>query len=126
MTTEVDNKQNPVAASEETATKEDAPVAKETTKETVKPAGDGAGGDATEPAKVEEAKTGEADKADAAATTEAKPEPPVKYNVHRQNFEKDVVYLYQFSRTPVLPSLSPYCLKVETWLRLAGLKYEVN
>ncbi|CAD7081471.1 unnamed protein product [Hermetia illucens] len=54
----------------------------------------------------------------------AKPDPPVKYCVHKTNFEKDVIYLYQFSRTPLLPSLSPYCLKVETWLRLAGLKYE--
>lgn len=66
----------------------------------------------------------------AAAKTEdavaAKGEPaPPKVVVHKQNFEKDVVYLYQFSRTPLLPSLSPYCLKVETWLRLAGLKYEV-
>lgn len=56
----------------------------------------------------------------------AKPDPPVKYCVHKTNFEKDVIYLYQFSRTPLLPSLSPYCLKVETWLRLAGLKYEVS
>lgn len=53
-----------------------------------------------------------------------KSEPVPKYNVHKTNFEKDVIYLYQFSRTPLLPSLSPYCLKVETWLRLAGLKYE--
>lgn len=49
---------------------------------------------------------------------------PPKPAVHKQNFEKDIVYLYQFTRTPVLPSLSPYCLKVETWLRLAGIKYE--
>lgn len=55
---------------------------------------------------------------------EATPAQPPKPAVHKQNFEKDVVYLYQFSRTPVLPSLSPYCLKVETWLRLAGVKYE--
>ncbi|XP_004929847.1 failed axon connections isoform X2 [Bombyx mori] len=47
-----------------------------------------------------------------------------KPTVHKTNFEKDVVYLYQFSRTPLLPSTSPYCLKVETWLRLAGIKYE--
>jgi len=32
--------------------------------------------------------------------------------------------LYQFSRTPILPSLSPFCFKVETWLRLTGVKYE--
>lgn len=54
-----------------------------------------------------------------------KSETTAKYSVHKTNFEKDIIYLYQFSRTPLLPSLSPYCLKVETWLRLAGLKYEV-
>jgi len=54
-------------------------------------------------------------------------QPPIsKPTVHKQNYEKDIIYLYQFSRTPLLPSLSPYCLKVETWLRLAGLKYEVS
>lgn len=49
-----------------------------------------------------------------------------KITVHKADYEKDIIYLYQFSRTPLLPSLSPYCLKVETWLRLAGLKYEVS
>lgn len=120
MSTEVDNKQTPVAAAEEPA-KEKAEEA------AAAPAA--AGGDAA-PAKEEEAPAKEEPaKEEAAAPVEAaaaKPEPPVKFNVHRQNFEKDIVYLYQFSRTPVLPSLSPYCLKVETWLRLAGLKYEVS
>ncbi|XP_016966217.1 failed axon connections isoform X1 [Drosophila biarmipes] len=62
----------------------------------------------------------------AAAAVAAKSEasPAQKFNVHKTNFEKDIIYLYQFSRTPLLPSLSPYCLKVETWLRLVGLKYE--
>ncbi|CAG5007155.1 unnamed protein product [Parnassius apollo] len=56
---------------------------------------------------------------------EKKPEPaPPKPSVHKTNYEKDVVYLYQFSRTPLIPSTSPYCLKVETWLRLAGIKYQ--
>ncbi|KAL7011435.1 hypothetical protein ACKWTF_014265 [Chironomus riparius] len=54
----------------------------------------------------------------------AKEPAPKKPNVFKQNFEKDVVYLYQFARTTSLPSLSPYVLKVETWLRLSGLKYE--
>lgn len=53
---------------------------------------------------------------------EAQPPPP---RVHKVDFEKDVVYLFQFSRTPTLPSISPFCLKVETWLRLNGVKYEV-
>lgn len=58
---------------------------------------------------------------------EKKVEPaPPKPTVHKVNYEKDVIYLYQFSRTPLLPSTSPYCLKVETWLRLAGIKYEVS
>ncbi|KAH8302698.1 hypothetical protein KR044_009673 [Drosophila immigrans] len=61
----------------------------------------------------------------AVAAPAAKSEAPAqKFNVHKTNFEKDIIYLYQFSRTPLLPSLSPYCLKVETWLRLVGLKYE--
>jgi len=52
---------------------------------------------------------------------EVVPPPPA---VHKKDFEKDVVYLYQFARTSVLPSMSPYCLKVETWLKLNGVKYE--
>lgn len=73
--------------------------------------------------KAEEASKPEA-AGDAPAVTK-EPAPP-KVLAHKANFEKDIVYLYQFSRTPLLPSLSPYCLKVETWLRLAGLKYEVS
>lgn len=74
----------------------------------------GAGGDAA----------GSGEPAAAGAAAPAKKEKEVKPTVHKANFEKDVVYLYQFTRTPLLPSMSPYCLKVETWLRLAGLKYE--
>jgi len=49
------------------------------------------------------------------------PPPPA---VHKKDFATDVVYLYQFSRTPTVPSISPFCLKVETWLKLNGIKYE--
>jgi hypothetical protein len=55
------------------------------------------------------------------AKKEAPPPPPP---VHKKDFEKDVVYLYQFSRTPNVPSVSPYCLKVETWIKANGIKYE--
>jgi len=72
--------------------------------------------------KTEETKGGEEKKEEAAEKKEAAPPPP---RVHKQDFNKDVVYLYQFCRTPVLPSLSPYCLKVETWMRLTGINYEV-
>jgi hypothetical protein len=74
-------------------------------------------------AKAEEAAKQEAAAGDAAK--EKEPAPP-KVLVHKTNYEKDIVYLYQFSRTPLLPSLSPFCLKVESWLRLAGIKYEVS
>ena len=67
-----------------------------------------------------------ADTADtAAAAAAAPPAKPVKPTVHKTDFEKDVVYLFQFSRTANIPSPSPFCLKVETWLRMAGIKYEV-
>lgn len=66
---------------------------------------------------------------DAAATAAAggaNAAPAKASTVHHPDYEKDVVYLYQFPRTPLLPSLSPYGLKVETWLRLNGIKYEVS
>lgn len=67
------------------------------------------------------------EKTEVKVAEEKKVEPaPPKPNVHKINFEQDIVYLYQFPRTPLLPSTSPYCLKVETWLRLAGIKYEVS
>jgi len=52
------------------------------------------------------------------------PAPPPPPPVHKKDFEKDVVYVYQFSRTPIVPSISPACLKLETWLKLSGIKFE--
>ena len=54
------------------------------------------------------------------------PAPPPPPPPHKKDFEKDVVYVYQFSRTPIVPSISPACLKLETWLKLSGIKFEVS
>merc|ERR1711983_106578 len=85
--------------------------------------------DETKEEKKDEEKSGE-------EKTEAKPEKAKKEKkpkdppappppaVHKKDFEKDVVYVYQFDRTSQVPSISPACLKVETWLKLNGIKYE--
>ncbi|CAJ0586555.1 unnamed protein product, partial [Mesorhabditis spiculigera] len=49
-----------------------------------------------------------------------------KPRVEKSNWKHNVVYLYQFPRTPYLPNPSPYCLKIETYLRVNNLKYELN
>merc|ERR1711988_1237297 len=43
---------------------------------------------------------------------------------HVQDFEEDLVYLFQFTRSPQVPSISPFCLKLESWLKLHGIKYQ--
>lgn len=85
-------------------------------------------GSATTPSEAKDAteKTGtEAAGGDAAASPKKTPAPP-KPTVHKTNWEQDVVYLYQFPRSPTLPSVSAYCLKVENYLRMTGIKYEVR
>merc|ERR1711899_331430 len=73
--------------------------------------------EATEEKKDEE-KAGEAkDEGKAAAA-------PKKPGVHQQDFEEDMVYLFQFTRSPQIPSISPFCLKLESWLKLHGIKYQ--
>lgn len=83
--------------------------------------GDAATGDAAAKSTTNENSTETAADTGAAPVSSFAPK-----GCRKPNFEKDVVYLYQFSRTPTIASVSPFCLKVETWLRLAGLKYEVS
>lgn len=123
-----------VAASTENAEQADKPAAAtEAAPAAAAPAEKEGAGDAAQDKDNKEEKAdgaagdGEAKKEEATAVAKTDAPPPAqKFNVHKANFEKDIIYLYQFSRTPLLPSLSPYCLKVETWLRLVGLKYEVS
>src|SRR5262249_14399071 len=35
------------------------------------------------------------------------------------------IKLFQFPRMFAIPNLSPFCCKLETWLRIAGIPYEV-
>src|SRR5262245_23660518 len=35
------------------------------------------------------------------------------------------IKLFQFPRMFAIPNLSPFCCKLETWLRIAGVAYEV-
>ncbi len=49
-----------------------------------------------------------------------------KMSLQKSDFEKEKVYLYQFTRNKSIPSMSPFCLKMETWLRMADINYEVR
>merc|ERR1712012_125144 len=71
---------------------------------------------ANEEKKDEEKKPEEAKK-----PAEAKPKKPLS---HVKDFEEDMVYLFQFIRSPQIPSISPFCLKLESWLKLHGIKYQ--
>ena len=99
----------------ETEVETPAPPTNETVKEEAVKADD------TKEEKKDEEKTGEEtkDAKEEAPKKEKKekkvkePAPPVP-QVHKKDFEKDVVYVYQFSRTSAVPSISAPCLKVET------------
>jgi len=73
--------------------------------------------------KKEEKKDEEKKEEKKAEKPKKEPAPPVP-TCHKKDWEQDVVYLFQFNRLPVLPSISPFCLKVESWLKLHGIKYE--
>jgi len=42
----------------------------------------------------------------------------------KQNWVQDTVYLVQFPRPGCIVSQSPFSFKLETWLRITGVKYE--
>uniref|UniRef100_A0A8R1DW02 Uncharacterized protein n=1 Tax=Caenorhabditis japonica TaxID=281687 RepID=A0A8R1DW02_CAEJA len=49
-----------------------------------------------------------------------KPKPAI----HKTDYKKDTVYLYQFKRLKNCPNLSPFCLKLEVLCRACGIPYE--
>lgn len=51
---------------------------------------------------------------------------PANRKLLNPNFENDTVYLYQFPRAACIPSPSPFVLKLETYLRIAKIKYQVT
>jgi len=74
-----------------------------------------------EAAQAEEKKDAEKKPEEAKKPAEAKPKKPL---VHVKDFEEDMVYVFQFTRSPQIPSISPFCLKLESWLKLHGVKYQ--
>jgi len=40
----------------------------------------------------------------------------------KQDWEQDVVYLFQFPLCPSVRSISPFAIKLETWLRMTGIR----
>jgi hypothetical protein len=56
-----------------------------------------------------------------------RPASAICHKLHWHGFDKEhhaMITLYQFEPAFGLPNASPFCLKLETWLRMAGLPYE--
>jgi len=60
----------------------------------------------------------------AAIENTSSPQLPEKSLVFKVDWKEDYVYLYQSSRTPKIPNISPQELKLESWLKFHGIPYE--
>ncbi|XP_052763877.1 failed axon connections homolog [Mya arenaria] len=43
-----------------------------------------------------------------------------------RDYPADTVILHQFPRGPFAPSMSPFCIKIETYLRMAKIPYQLQ
>ncbi|CAB04302.1 CaDmium Responsive [Caenorhabditis elegans] len=48
-----------------------------------------------------------------------------KPDIHKKDYKKDVVYLYQMKRLKNCPNLSPFCMKIEILCRIFKIPYEI-
>uniref|UniRef100_A0A0N5A9S2 Failed axon connections homolog n=1 Tax=Syphacia muris TaxID=451379 RepID=A0A0N5A9S2_9BILA len=51
--------------------------------------------------------------------------PNIFKKLHDKHWQHDVVYLHQFKKSAAIPNLSPFCLKLESWLRANKIKFKV-
>ena len=49
---------------------------------------------------------------------------PARKPIQKTDWKKDMVYLYQFPLVPKVRTISPFALKLETWLRVNKIAYE--
>ena len=47
------------------------------------------------------------------------------FSLFRKDYPRDVVILHQVGRGPFSPSVSPFVMKMETYLRMAKIPYQV-
>ncbi|EGT38917.1 hypothetical protein CAEBREN_32518 [Caenorhabditis brenneri] len=45
--------------------------------------------------------------------------------IHKTDYKKDTVYLYQFKRFKNCPNMSPFCMKLEILCRVYNIPYEI-
>lgn len=53
-----------------------------------------------------------------------KPKKEPEIVLRKPDFKENIVYMVQFPASPYIRTISPFALKLETWLRLKNVPYE--